>query len=185
MLWCTSNFSWGDKLCIVYLWGPCVRLCTFQLHCSSSNLVTTQDMNKFIDKMSNGNGLQGLTCWAASFWNLLGLRACLQFGQSPCNPIKNSQECHAHLPQLASMHWSLVPYSPACDLRTLGLTYITSQSSLHSVPYISLFRDGNNPGKPFCTALLSFAPAFLGYDRNVHNHICVLACNDPLLYRCG
>ena len=47
--------------------------------------------------------------------------------------------------------------------------------------YITLFRNGNNPGKPFCTALLSFAPAYLGYHRYVHNHIRVLA-NDPLLY---
>ena len=86
---------------------------------------------------------------------------------------------------LTCTEYRLVPYSPACDLRTLGLTYITSQSSLHSVPYISLFRDGNNPGKPFCTALLSFAPAYLGYDRYVHNHICVLSCNDPLLFICG
>ena len=40
------------------------------------------------------------------------------------------------------------------------------QSLLHSVPFTdnSLFCDGNNPGKPFCIALLSFAPAFLGYD---------------------
>ena len=70
---------------------------------------------------------------------------------------------------------------------TLGLTYITPQSSLHSVPFtdITLFRDGNNPGKPFCTALLSFAPAYLGYDRYVHNHICVLSCNDPLLFTAG
>ena len=152
---------------------------TFQLLCNSSNLDTTQDMYKFIDKMSNGNGLQG----AASFGNLLGLRAaCLQFGQSPCNPIKNV----TYLYLLANMHW--VYYLPhLCDLRTLGLTYITPKSKLHSVPFrdISLFRDGNNPGKPFCTALLSFAPAYLGYDRYVHNHICVLACNDPLLNRCG
>ena len=86
---------------------------------------------------------------------------------------------------LTCTEYRLVPYSPACDLRTLGLTYITPQSSLHSVPFtdITLFRDGNNPGKPFCTALLSFAPAYLGYDRYVHNHICVLACNDPLLFR--
>ena len=53
--------------------------------------------------------------------------------------------------------YRLVPYSPACYLRTLGLTYITPQSSLHSVPFtdIYLFHDGNNKGKPFCTALLS------------------------------
>ena len=184
MLWCTSNFSSGDKLCIVYLWGPCVRFCTFQLHCSSSNLDTTQDMNKFIDKMSNGNGLQGLTCWAASFWNLLGLRACLQLDN---HPVIQSRMSRPSAFWLACTEYRLVPYCPACGLRTLGLTYITPQSSLHSVPFtdISLFRYGNNPGKPFCTVLLSFAPAFLGYDRNVHNHICVLACNDPLLYRCG
>ena len=86
---------------------------------------------------------------------------------------------------LTCTEYRLVPYSPACDLRTLGLTYITPQSSLHSVPYISLFRDGNNPGKPFCTALLSFPPAYLGYDRYVHNDICVRSCNDPLLFICG
>ena len=44
---------------------------------------------------SKGKGLQGLTCLAAPFWNLLGLRACLQIGQSPCN---HNQECHVHLP---------------------------------------------------------------------------------------
>ena len=47
-------------------------------------------MYKFIDKMSNSNGLQGLPL----FGNLLGLRAaCLQFGQSPCN---HNQERHVH-----------------------------------------------------------------------------------------
>ena len=56
---------------IVSFWGPCVWFCTFQLHYNSSNLDTTQDIYKFTDKMWNGNGLQGLTCWAASFWNLL------------------------------------------------------------------------------------------------------------------
>ena len=67
---------------------------------------------------------------------------------------------------LACTEHRLVHYSPACDLRTLGLTYIMPQSSLHSVPFTvnSLFCEGNNPGKPFCIALLSFAPAFLGYD---------------------
>ena len=86
---------------------------------------------------------------------------------------------------LAYTEYRLVPYSPACNLRTLGFTYIRPQSSLNSVPFadISLFRDGNNPAKPLCTALLRFDPAYLGYDRYVHNHICVLACNDPLLYR--
>ena len=48
--------------------------------------------------MSIGNGLQGLTCRVACVWNLLGLRACLQFGQSPCN---HNQEHHVHLP----FHW--------------------------------------------------------------------------------
>ena len=66
----------------------------------------------------------------------------------------------------------------------LGLTYITPQSSLPSVPFtdIYLFRDGNNPGKPFCTALLGFVPAYLGYNRYIRNHICVRSCNDPLLF---
>ena len=86
----------------------------------------------------------------------------LQFGQLPCNPVKNvAYIC------LAYTEYRLAPYSPACDLRTLGLTYTTPQRSLRSVPFtdISLFCDGNNPGKPFCTALLSFVPAYLGYDR--------------------
>ena len=86
---------------------------------------------------------------------------------------------------LKCTEYRLVPYSSACDLRTLAFTYIGPQSSLHSVPLtdISLFRDGNNPGKCFCTALLNFAPAYLGYDRYIHNHTCVPACNDPLLCR--
>ena len=101
MLLYTSNFSWGDKLCIVSLNGPCVWFCTFQLHWNSSNLDTAQDMYKFIDKMSIGDGLQGLTSWAASLWNLLGLRARLQFGQSPCNPVMNG----TYIYLLTSMHW--------------------------------------------------------------------------------
>ena len=49
---------------------------------------------------------------------------------------------------LTCTEYRLVPYPPACDLRTLGLTYITPQISLHSIPFtdISLLRDGNNPG---------------------------------------
>ena len=43
---------------------------------------------------------------------------------------------------------------------------------------ITLLRDGNNPGKPLCSALLSFAPTYLGYDWYVHNHI---ELKDPLL----
>ena len=66
--------------------------------------------------MSNSNGLQGLTCWATSFWNLLGLRACLQFGQSPCN---DNQECHIH-PSfwLACTEYRLAPYSPCMWFKT-------------------------------------------------------------------
>ena len=90
----------------------------------------------------------------------------------------------SHLVIQSRMSRTSFPCSPACDLRTLGSTYITPQSSLHSVPFtdISLFRDGNNPDKTFCTALLSFSPAYLGYDRYMHNHICVLACNDPVYF---
>ena len=71
---------------------------------------------------------------------------------------------------------------PACYLRTLGLTYITPQSSLHSVPFtvITLFLDGNYPGKPSSTTLLNSAPAYLSYDRYVHSHIWGLACNELL-----
>ena len=52
-------------------------------------------MYEFNDKILNGNGLQGLTCGATSFWNLLGLRTCLQFGQPPCY---HNKKCHVHLP---------------------------------------------------------------------------------------
>ena len=136
--------------------------------------------------MSNSKGLQGLTCWAASFWNLLGLRAaCLKFGQSLCS---RNQECHVHPTFcLACTEYRLAPYSPCMWFKTRFKIIRTPQSSLHSVPFmdITLFRDANNPGiiKPFCTALLSFASAYLGYDRYVQIHICVLACNNPLLYR--
>ena len=109
--------------------------------------------------------------------------ACLQSGQSHCN---HNQERHVHPTFWLCTEYRLPLILPACDLR-LGLTYITPQSSLQSVPFtdITLFRDGNILGEPFCSALLSVAPAYLGYDRYVHNHICVLACNDPLLNRCG
>ena len=127
-------------------------------------------MYKFIDRMSNGNGLQGLTCWASSFWNLLGL----QFGQSPWDLgnhlVIQSRMSRTSTFGLACTEYKLVPYSPACDL-----TYIKPQSSLHSVPFtdISLFRDGNNPGKPFCTALLSLCSSILRL-RSVHtqSHLC-------------
>ena len=82
--------------------------------------------------MSIGNGLQGLTCRVACVWNLLGLRACLQFGQSPCN---HNQEQHVHLP----FHWHALSLDKslilsACDLRTLGLTYI---HKVHYTQYLS------------------------------------------------
>ena len=158
--------------------------CTYQLHYNSSNLNTTQDICKFNNKMSNGNGLQWLTCWAASFWNLLGLQACLQFGQSPCNPVKNV----TYLYLLASMHWVYTSPLFSCmwfknaRFNIPNTTKFTTFGTFNFTD-ISLFRDGNNPGKPYCTTLLSFAPAYLGYYRYIHNHICVLACNDPLLYR--
>ena len=96
-------FLGGLKLYIVYSFflRTCLWFCTFQLHCNSSNLDTTQDMYKFTDKMPDGNDLQVLTCWAASFWSLLGLRACLQFGQSPYNSIKNVMYIYL----LVSTHW--------------------------------------------------------------------------------
>ena len=86
---------------------------------------------------------------------------------------------------LTRTEYRLVPYSPACALRKLGLTYITPQSSLPSVPFtdISLFRDGNNPGKRSALPFKSLLQHSLGYFRYIHNHICVLACNDPLQYR--
>ena len=45
---------------------------------------------------------------------------------------------YIYLSWLACTEFRLVPYSPACDLRTPGLTYITPQSSLHSVPYTDI-----------------------------------------------
>ena len=53
-------------------------------------------------------------------------------------------ECHVHLPfgqHARSIGQSLI--LPACDLRTLGLTYVTPQSLLHSVLFtdITLSRD--------------------------------------------
>ena len=178
MLKNTSNFSWGDKLYVYSLFlGPCVCVILY-LPVVVSKLLELQctDMHNFIDKMSNGNGLQGLTCWAASFWNLLVYEHVYNLGN---HLVIQSRMSRTSTFGLACTEYRLVPCSPACDLRTctLGLTYIKPQSSLHSVPFtdISLFRDGNNPGKPYCTVLLSFAPAFLGYDRYIHNvqsHLC-------------
>ena len=45
---------------------------------------------------------------------------------------------YIYLSWLACTEFRLVPYYPACDLRTLGLTYVTPQSSLHSVPYTDI-----------------------------------------------
>ena len=86
---------------------------------------------------------------------------------------------------LTRTEYRLVPYSPACDLRTLGVPYITPQSSLLSVPFtdISLFCDGNNPVSLLCYPFKSLLQHSLGYFRYVRNHICDLACNDPLQYR--
>ena len=58
------------------------------------------------------------------------------------------------------------------------------QSSLHSLPFtdITLFRDGNNPSKPFRTALLSFATAYLGYDWYMHNHATSVFFPTMILY---
>ena len=58
-------------------------------------------MYKFNDKMSNGNGLQGLTCLAAPFWNLLGLsQHVYNLGNHLVITIKNV----TYIYLLASMH---------------------------------------------------------------------------------
>ena len=46
----------------------------------------------------------------------------LQFGQSPCSPVQ-SRMSRTSTFWLACTEYRLVPYSPACDLRTLGSTY--------------------------------------------------------------
>ena len=38
--------------------------------------------------------------------------------------------------------YRLFPYSPACDLRTLGFTYIGPQSSQYSVPFTDISATG-------------------------------------------
>ena len=171
---------------LFFFWGPCVWFCTFQLHCHSTDLDTTQDMYKFIDKMSNGNSLEGLTCWTASYWNLFGQTACLQFGQLPCNHSQAGMSGTSTF-WLACTEYRLVPYSPCMWFKNTrfnirNVTKFTTLSTFHG-HYSFPRRD--IPGKPFCTALLSVAPAYVDYYRYVHNHICVLAFNYPLLYRYG
>lgn len=87
----------------------------------------------------------------ATYW----VKEHLQFGQSLCN---HNQECNIH-------HYAFWPIStnsidqslilPACDLRTLALTYITPESFPNSVPFTDSFFAGNNPAKPFSMALVN------------------------------
>ena len=126
--------------------------------------------------MWNCNGLQGLTYGVASFWNILGLQACLQFAVIT---LWFNEECHVHLPfWLTCTDYRQVPCSPTCDLRTLGSTYIMPKSSLHSVPLteISLFRNGNNPSKPSVLPFKVSAPAYLGYDQYAYILCSCLQC---------
>ena len=78
---------------------------------------------------------------------------------------------------LACTEYRLVPYSPCMWFKNTrfnirNATKFTTLSTFHG-HYSFPRRD--IPGKPFCTALSSFVPVYLGYDRYVHNHICVLA----------
>ena len=87
---------------------------------------------------------------------------------------------------LAHTKYGLVPYSPAlvCFKNTrFTINNATKFTTFGTFQGHFSFLRRDYPGKPFCTALLSFAPAYLGCDRYVHNHICVFTCNDPLLYR--
>ena len=87
---------------------------------------------------------------------------------------------------LACTKYRLVPYSPALvwfKNTRFNIHNATKFTTLGTFQGHFSFLRRNYPGKPFCTALLSFAPAYLGYDRYVHNHICVFTCNYPLLYR--
>ena len=121
--------------------------------------------------MSIGNGLQGLTCRVASVWNLLGLRACLQFGQSPCN---HNQECHVHLPfhqHALSLDQSLI--LPACDLRTLSLTYI---HKVHYTQYLSrtlLFS---------MTRIIQVSPSVLPFKvlLKISGELCTFGCKHEI-----
>ena len=87
---------------------------------------------------------------------------------------------------LACTKYRLVTYSPAlvCFKNTrFNIDNATKFTTFGTFQGHFSFLRRDYPGKPFCTALLSFAPAYLGCDRYVHNHICVFTCNDPLLYR--
>ena len=83
---------------------------------------------------------------------------------------------------LACTKYRLVPYSPAlvCFKKTrFNINNATKFTTLGTFQGHFSFLRRDYPGKPFFTALLSFASAYLNCDRYVHNHI----CNDPLLYR--
>ena len=148
----------------------CVWFCTIQWHCSSNNLNTTQDMYEFNDKISNGNGLQGLTCWAASFLELIGSKSVFTIWAITLLSQSRMSCTSAFL--LECTEYRLVPYSPCmwfkntrCNIHKA--TKFTTLSTFQAD--IILFRDSSIP------RLRSY----------VHNHICVLACHVPLLYRCG
>ena len=85
---------------------------------------------------------------------------------------------------LACTKYRLVPYSPAlvCFKNTrFNINNATKFTTFGTFQGHFSFLRRDYPGKPFCTALLSFAPAYLGYDQYVHNHICVFTCNNRLL----
>ena len=103
---------------------------------------------------------------AMAYKGSLGLRACLQFW--------------TRLVWLAALRIYQSLLLPACYLRTLG-TKFTTLSTFHG--HHSFPQREFNPGKRSCTALLNSAPAYLSYDRCVHSHIWLLACDE--LYRCG
>ena len=87
---------------------------------------------------------------------------------------------------LVCTKYRLVPYSPTfvCFKNTrFNINNATKFTTFGTFQGHFSFVRRDLPGKPFCTAPLSFAPAYLGCDRYVHNHICVFTCNDPLLNR--
>ena len=159
---------------------------TFQLHCNSSNLDTTQDMYKFIYKMSNGNGLQGLTYWAASFGNLLGLQAaCFKYSLGN-HLVIQSRMSRTSTFWLACTKYRPVPYSPAlvCFKNTrFNINNATKFTTFGTFQGHFSFLRRDYPGKPFYAGAKLKRAVHLGCDRYVHNHICVFTCNDPLLNR--
>ena len=85
---------------------------------------------------------------------------------------------------LAWTKYRLVPYSPA--LVWFKNTRFNIRNATHFTTFGTFqrhfsFLRRDYPGKPFCTGLLSFAPAYLGYDRYIHNHLCFyLQWSSPL-----